>query len=81
MKRVAILAILILVPTFALAQQGGTYRDSHGNTVGTWQDNGNQRTYRDAYGNTEGTSSRDYDRRDYRDRDGNYAGSRERDGR
>lgn len=77
-KRITILVMLLLVPVFAFAQQGGTYRDRSGNTVGTWQDNGGQRTYRDSYGNTTGTSTRDDDRRDYRDRDGNYTGSRER---
>jgi len=80
MKSITILVMLFLMPVLTLAEQG-TFRDSHGNTVGTWQDNGNQRTYRDSSGNTEGTSSREYDRRDYRDRDGNYEGSRERDDR
>ncbi len=77
-KRITILVMLFLMPVLALAEQG-VYRDKFGNTVGTWQDNGNQRTYRNEYGNTEGTSNRDGDRRDYQDEHGNYEGSRDRD--
>lgn len=77
MVKIFLLAILLLLPSLALAQQSGTYRDKYGNTVGSWSDNGNQRTYRDSHGNTEGTSTRDGDRRDYRDREGNYVGSRD----
>lgn len=79
MKRIILIGILLLLPSLALAQQSGVYRDAHGNTTGTWQDNGDQRTYRDSAGNTSGTSSRDGDRRNYRDSSGNYTGSRARD--
>ena len=79
MKTIITLAILLLVPALCLGQHSGVYRDKYGNTIGSWQDNGNQRTYRDSYGNTEGSSSWNYDRRDYRDEYGNYVGSEERD--
>jgi hypothetical protein len=78
MKRLTLSVILFLIPGLGLCQQAGVYRDSHGNTVGSWSDSGGQRTYRDSSGNTTGTSSRDNDRRDYRDRDGNYQGSSDR---
>ena len=78
MKYLTLIAAILLIPTFAVAEQG-VYRDRYGNTSGTWSDNGGQRTYRDSSGNTSGSSSRDGDRRDYRDSSGNYTGSRDRD--
>jgi hypothetical protein len=78
MKRILLIGTLLLLATFAFADQG-TYRDKDGNTSGSWSDNGDLRTYRDSLGNSIGSSVTDGDMRDYRDRDGNSMGSRDRD--
>jgi hypothetical protein len=74
------IAILILIPTLCLgADQSGTYRNQHGDVVGSWTDHGNQRDYRDRYGDVTGSSTDYGNHKDYRDRYGDYTGSETRD--
>ena len=56
---IASLLLLAATPVFAQQSPQQTFRDSHGNTIGTATRSGNQTIFRDNRGNTTGSSTTD----------------------
>ena len=73
MKSMILIAAILLLPTFAVAD--GIYRDKDGKYSGMWRGNDVKREYFDPEGNYLGAAERSGDGWTFRDKKGGYAGS------